>query len=272
MDTSNKIPKVIHYCWFGGNPLPPLAEKCIESWKKHLPDYEIRRWDESNFDVNIIPYTEQAYKAKKYAFVSDFARFYILYKYGGLYFDTDVEIIKSMDHIIANGPFMGCENPYKETSDNDSSINLATKPSICIGVAPGLGLGAYPGMAVYKELLDYYNNLQFRRPDGTLIKTTIVTYTMEVLCRHGLRNTSEIQSVAGLNIYPVEYFCPMDYATGHISITSNTVSIHHYTASWKTNKDIAVSFLAKLLGKRITHLLIGYRNKLNNIIIRFHGR
>lgn len=109
----NRIPKVIHYCWFGGNPLPSLAEKCIASWRKYLPDYEIKRWDESNFDVNIIPYTKQAYEAKKYAFVSDYARFWILYNYGGLYFDTDVEVIRSMDDIIAAGPFMGCENSYK---------------------------------------------------------------------------------------------------------------------------------------------------------------
>ena len=104
------IPKTIHYCWFGGNPLPEMAIKCIESWKKFLPDYEIKQWDESNFDVNMIPYAAEAYKAKKYAFVSDFARFWILYNYGGLYFDTDVEVIKPMDNIIAKGPFMVCEN------------------------------------------------------------------------------------------------------------------------------------------------------------------
>ena len=100
------IPKVIHYCWFGRNPLPPLAIKCIESWKKFLPDYEIKGWNEDNFDVNIIPYTQEAYQAKKYAFVSDYARFWILYKYGGIYFDTDVEVIRPLDDIIARGPFM----------------------------------------------------------------------------------------------------------------------------------------------------------------------
>ena len=102
-----KIPNTIHYCWFGGNPLPPLAEKCIASWKKYLPNYDIKRWDESNFDVNSIPYTKQAFAAGKYAFVSDYARFWILYNYGGIYFDTDVELINNMDGIIASGPFMG---------------------------------------------------------------------------------------------------------------------------------------------------------------------
>jgi len=110
------IPKVIHYCWFGRNPLPSLAIKCIESWRKYLPDYEIKEWNEDNFDVNIIPYTQEAYQVGKYAFVSDYARFWILYKYGGLYFDTDVEVIKPMDDIIARGPFMGCEKDVSDTS------------------------------------------------------------------------------------------------------------------------------------------------------------
>lgn len=103
------IPKIIHYCWFGRNPLPLLAVKCIESWKRYFPDYEIREWNEDNFNVNMIPYTREAYEAKKYAFVSDYARFYILYYYGGLYFDTDVEVIKPMNDIIERGAFMGCE-------------------------------------------------------------------------------------------------------------------------------------------------------------------
>lgn len=110
------IPKIIHYCWFGGNPLPDSAMKCIASWKKFLPDYEIKEWNESNFDVNMIPYVKEAYQVKKYAFVSDFARFYILYKYGGLYFDTDVEIVKPLDSIISKGAFMGCEHTATEKS------------------------------------------------------------------------------------------------------------------------------------------------------------
>ncbi|WP_394811651.1 glycosyltransferase family 32 protein [Phocaeicola vulgatus] len=122
------IPKVIHYCWFGRNSLPPLAVKCLESWKRFFPDYEIKEWNEDNFDVNIISYTAEAYRVKKYAFVSDYARFWILYHYGGLYFDTDVEVIKSMDDIIAKGSFMGCE----KDADKEGATALA--------VAPGLGL------------------------------------------------------------------------------------------------------------------------------------
>ena len=127
------IPKVIHYCWFGRNPLPESAKKCINSWRKYLPDYEIKEWNEDNFDVNIIPYTREAYEVKKYAFVSDYARFWILYHHGGLYFDTDVEVIKPLDDIIDRGPFMGVE--VGATSGGAPPL-----------VAPGLGLGVNPGL------------------------------------------------------------------------------------------------------------------------------
>ena len=126
------IPKIIHYCWFGGKPLPESARKYIASWRKYFPDYEIKEWNENNFDVNIISYTAEAYKARKYAFVSDFARFWILYHHGGLYFDTDVEVIGSFDDIIARGPFMGCESGLRPM-EGDSLL-----------VAPGLGLGVNP--------------------------------------------------------------------------------------------------------------------------------
>lgn len=215
------IPKIIHYCWFGRNSLPQLAIKCIESWKKFLPEYEIKEWNEDNFDVNIIPYTREAYAAKKYAFVSDYARFWILYHHGGLYFDTDVEVIKPMNHIIAKGNFMGCEKP---------AVVGATPMQM--GVAPGLGLGVVPGLGLMKEILDAYGKFHFLNSDGTLNTTTIVDYTSEILCRHGLRNTPDIQEVAGIWIYPHDYFAPKNVDTKILTITKNTVSIHHYDASW----------------------------------------
>ena len=150
------IPKVIHYCWFGRNPLPPLAKECIASWKKFLPDYEIKEWNEDNFDVNIIPYTAEAYKQKKYAFVSDYARFWILYQHGGLYFDTDVEIIRPLDDIIAKGPFMGFElDPDGENSP------LKYAPRFAYSVALGLGFGVERGNRVMERLLNYYQDLSF---------------------------------------------------------------------------------------------------------------
>lgn len=220
------IPHVIHYCWFGHNPLPPLAVKCIESWKKFLPDYEIKEWNEDNFDVNIIPYTAEAYVAKKYAFVSDYARFWILYKYGGLYFDTDVEVIKSLDDIIARGPFMGCESDVKS-----GGITMGVAPGLWVN--PGLGLGVSPGLGLYKKMLDLYSTLSFRNGDGTNNMKTIVHYTTEMLVQEGLQNVQGIQNVGGMYIYPSEYFCPIHIVTKRLHITSNTRTIHHYAASWK---------------------------------------
>ena len=135
------IPKIIHYCWFGRNPLPESAKKCIDSWRKFLPDYEIKEWNEDNFDVNIIPYTQQAYEAKKYAFVSDYARFWILYHHGGVYFDTDVEVIRPMDDIIKKGPFMGREKGAYIKATGDNTVEV--KGDAGLGVAPGLGPTLY---------------------------------------------------------------------------------------------------------------------------------
>lgn len=245
------IPKIIHYCWFGGKELPVLAEKCLNSWRKYLPDYEIIRWDETNFDINIIPYTQQAYAAGKYAFVSDYARFWILYKYGGLYFDTDVEVIRPLNDIIAAGPFMGCENSY-EPERLPSSL----------GVAPGLGLGVTPNHSLYKEILTLYSKLQFKNNDGSLNLKTVVEYTTELLCKRGLINTAQIQIVEGINIYPKEYFCPIDYNTNKKEISLNTRTIHHYAGSWQGSKEKIFNFIKKIIGYRRAKFLTSIWKKL----------
>ncbi len=252
---SAPIAKIIHYCWFGGKPLPPLAEKCIASWKKYFPDYSIKRWDESNFDVNIVPYTAQAYKAKKYAFVSDYARFWILYKYGGIYFDTDVEVIRSMTPIINNGPFMGCERNYVS----------GCEPSL-LNVAPGLGLGAYPGLSIYGEILKLYSSLQFINKDGSLNYTTVVDYTTSILVKNGLKNIPEIQEISGIKIYPKKYFCPIDYVTGKLTITPETYSIHHYAASWVTPRQRLALYLEGILGKKIITSIVKTKQKIKKCL------
>lgn len=217
------IPKIIHYCWFGDNPLPKDAQKCIASWKKYFPDYEIKQWNESNFDVNRCPYVKEAYEAKKYAFVSDYARFWMLYHEGGVYFDTDVEVIKNMDHIIRRGNFMGIEK-----SMATQSLDKGEEPTHTIGVAPGLGIGAEPEFAVFKEMLDFYDAKEhFAIEDGT-----VVDYMSEILRKYGLEEKHRVQEVCGLTIYPADFFCPMDSTTGITTITDNTVSIHHYSCSW----------------------------------------
>lgn len=213
------IPKKIHYCWFGGKPLPALAKKCIESWKKYLPDYEIIEWNESNFDVNVIPYTAEAYQVQKYAFVSDYARLWIIYKHGGIYFDVDVEVIKSLDQIIEEGPFLGCEGDI-----NNGPLQMH--------VNPGLGFAASQSHEFLNEIIEIYHGLHFFNTDGSLNTKTIVNYTTELLCEHGLKCIADIQNCAGFYIYPKDYFSPKDPVTRNINLTYNTHTIHHYDGSW----------------------------------------
>ncbi|MGM9869611.1 MAG: glycosyltransferase family 32 protein [Sodaliphilus sp.] len=235
------IPKIIHYCWFGGNPLPESALKCINSWRKFFPDYEIKEWNEQNFDVNIIPYTAEAYQAKKYAFVSDYARFWILYHHGGLYFDTDVEVIKPMHDIIARGPFMGIE--VGATSASEAPL---VAPGLGLGVNPGLGLGVNPGLGLYKEILDYYQDLHFLDADGKPVEVTVVKHTTSVLIATGLRNINEIQQVAGIWIYPRDYFNPLNDNTGVLDITENTRSIHWYTKTWLKKRNPILTWMVRM--------------------------
>lgn len=227
------IPKIIHYCWFGGNPLPESAKKCIASWRKFLPDYEIKEWNESNYDVHKIPYINEAYEAKKFAFVSDYARYDILHQYGGMYFDTDVEVIKSMDDIIENGPYMGIEIPAKD--------------GITPMVNPGLGIGAPAGLPFYKKVLDYYRTLHFLGEDGNPNEVTIVTHTSKVLAESGMQSVNDIQQVDDIWIYPVDYFNPLNDLTGKIEKTSNTRSIHWYSKTWLNQKDCMRNKITRIL-------------------------
>lgn len=235
------IPKVIHYCWFGRNPLPEFAKKCIDSWRKFFPEYEIREWNEDNFDVSMIPYTKEAYDAGKYAFVSDYARFWILYRYGGLYFDTDVEVIKPMEDIINKGPFMGCE--------------ISESKNEGLAVAPGLGIGSVPGLKLYADLLDLYSKLHFQKANGEHHLKTVVEYTTELLQRQGLKNLNEIQYCAGVWIYPSEYFSPWDVILGKMNITENTRSIHWYSKTWLPKESFILLWskriLRRIFGKNI---------------------
>ena len=234
------IPKIIHYCGFGGKPLPKSAEKCIASWKKYLPDYEIKRWDESNFDVNAIPYTREAYAACKFAFVSDYARFWILYHYGGVYFDTDVEVIRPIDDIINRGGFLGVES-------NRNGIYT---------VNPGLGFAATQGTAVIGEMVNLYSTFHFINTDGASDLKNIVEITTDYLSSKGLQNTDEIQDCCGFTIYPKDYFCPIDYDTRELKITENTRTIHHYAESWVPRSTRFKNALSRLFGKRFMTCLI----------------
>lgn len=202
------IPKKIHYCWFGGNPLPESVKKCKESWKKFCPDYEIIEWNESNYNVHKMPFISDAYTAKKYAFVSDYARLDIIYNEGGIYLDTDVELIRPLDALLSHSAFMGME---------------------LIGeVNTGLGFGAEK----YHRFIGENRDVYLKETFNTSNLVTCVELTTNLLVTKGLEKNNSIQIIDGVTIYPIEYFCPYNMETRKTLITDNTYSIHHYDATW----------------------------------------
>lgn len=234
------IPKIIHYCWFGGNELPPYVQKCIQSWQKYCPEYEIIRWDESNFDVNLLPYTKEAYDAGKYAFVSDVARLYIVKKYGGFYLDTDVELIKSLNELNHYDAYMGIES---------GKTNIST----------GLGFGAIANHPIIEANLKAYDNRRFIVNSKEDL-TTCVTITKQVLQSliPNINVTTEPKTYdildSNFTILPKEVLCPYDLLTSKLKITPQTVTIHHYKASWKDKSDKhlkAKIIIRKLLGDKL---------------------
>ncbi len=239
------IPKVIHYCWFGGKPLPKSALRCISSWRKFLPDYEIKEWNEGNFDVNMIPYTAEAYAAKKYAFVSDFARFWVLHEHGGVYFDTDVEVIASMDDILEKGAFMGVEAmTHPEQKE--------------IFVAAGLGCACEKGNVMWRKIIERYSS--FNHFDLNA-QGTVCTIVSDLIEKEGIELRDALISAANLTIYPSDYFCPQAMMGAPIHLTNNTRSIHHYDATWlpwsvrirRKVMSILPAFLQKALRKLLHH-------------------
>jgi mannosyltransferase OCH1-like enzyme len=205
------IPKTIHYCWFGSGKLPPLAHKCIASWKRQLPEYEIIEWNEKNFRVHSNRYVQEAYQNLKYAFVSDFVRLYVLYHHGGIYMDTDVEVLQPLDRFLVHEAFSGFESPQHVPT----GIMASVKNHRFIG-----------------ELLSAYENRRFIKADGTLdTSTNVVAITASAL-QHGLKPNGAKQEVSGMMFYPPEYFCPYDNATGIKAVTKNTYCIHWFAKSW----------------------------------------
>ena len=222
------IPKKIHYCWFGGNELSSKAKKCINSWKKYCPEYEIIEWSEDNFDVNQNAYTQYTFKNQKYAFLSDYVRLLVLYQEGGIYFDVDVELVRSIDELRENPAYFGFEtNQYINT---------------------GLGFGSEAGNKALGQMLAEYDELL----DGKHGVIGCPTLNTQALVKCGLVLNGEMQRLQDAVIYPEEYFNPYDDATGRLNITENTYSIHWY---FKSAHNRATIIRSKLM--RPVHRLFG---------------
>ena len=212
------IPKIIHYCWFGGKPKPPLAEKCIKSWKKNCPDYQIIEWNEGNFDVSAAPlYVRQAYEAGRWAFVTDYVRLKGLLELGGIYMDTDVEVVKPLDPYLHHEAFAGFEHPER--------------------VQTGL-LACCHGFPLFRDFLAHYDTALFYRPDGSQDITTNVQVLTKLCLDRGMVCNDKYQVVDGLALYPREVFCPVDYDTEKLHRTRKTVVIHWFASSWHTEEEL----------------------------------
>lgn len=230
MNKKTKIPKIIHYCWFGKGKKSELIEKCIASWKKYLPDYKIIEWNESNFDINSNIYCKEAYENKKYAFVSDYVRLYAVYNYGGIYFDTDLEVLKKLDCFLDYNAFTGFEG-------NDFSFTAV--------------FGARKKSKWIERLLNYYSDRHFVLENGKLDTTpnTEIVHCINIKDYKLIPNNT-YQELSDFVIFPNEYFSPKNWKTGEINLTKNTYTIHHFNASWKDKYDKKLAQKQKELIKK----------------------
>lgn len=231
------IPKVIHYCWFGGNPLPKLAQKCLKSWKKYAKDYEIIEWNESTYDLSTAPlYVRQAYEAKKWAFVTDYVRLQVVYEHGGIYMDTDVELKKRLDPLLVHKAYFGFED----------SAHINT----------GLGFGAEKGTPILKELMDDYSHIPFLKADGTPDLTPCPARNTQVFLRYGLKQDDSEQVLDDrIYILPSAKLCPMDYYMQLREGYKDAYSIHWFSGSWYSEKEreAVEKWRAELRKDRLIH-------------------
>lgn len=217
------IPKVIHYCWFGPNPKSELALKCIDSWKAYCSDYRIIEWNEDNFNINCCPYVREAYEEKKWAFVTDYVRLWVLYNYGGIYMDTDVEVLGSLDSFLCHEAFSGFEDGKH---------------------IPTAIMGSVVNNSWVRINLEIYNDKHFKLMNGHLdLTTNVETITKLTSSRYKIRLDNTLQDLGDVVIYPRDYFCPKDYLTAKLLYkTANTVTIHHFDGSWKNEEDRQLAY------------------------------
>lgn len=222
------IPKIINYCWFGGSDLPKEAKKCIETWKKHCPDYQIIEWNESNFDIHCHPFVESAYKAKAWAFVSDYARLKIIYDNGGIYLDTDVKLLKNIDFLLKNKMYVGIEQ-------QDNLCNT------------GLGFGACFHHPVVKQMLEKYDHLCYS--DDIKEKIACPYLNDSVIKKIGYRLSNKVENIDNVTIYPPQYIDPVAPGNTRNLLNSESFSMTLYSASWTSNSNKLKRKIFNLIGQ-----------------------
>ncbi|GAF66996.1 glycosyl transferase [Bacillus sp. TS-2] len=212
MDENRYIPKIIHYCWFGSQEKPKMVQQCMDSWKKQLPTYQFKEWNEENFNINVNQYVSQAYAAKKFAFVSDYVRVYALYHEGGIYLDTDVEVFQSFDPLLKHHSFWGFEQEHF----------IATST-----------IGSVKGNQWFKAFLDMYDRMPFLLNDGSYNELTNVALITKKLEEEGLVRDGQFQELKDIGVfYPQEYFSPYDYINCRNLSSEKTYTLHHFHKSW----------------------------------------
>jgi hypothetical protein len=242
------IPKFIHYIWIGGNPLPELATKCIASWEKKCPDYEVVLWNEENLNIEECLFTKQAYEMKKYGFVTDYFRLKVIFEQGGIYLDTDVEVLKSFDELLNFEAFFGFENV--------ENVNT------------GGGFGAEKGCKVLKALMTAYENIPFVKEDGTFDMTPCPQRDAATFKKFGMKSGGG-QTLDKVMYFPAEYFSPINAKTGKLLITDKTFSIHHYMGSWqdenqkknKKNRYLLIKIFGEKIGIKINNFFLALKEK-----------
>lgn len=237
MNGKTNIPRIIHFCWLSGEPYPNNIQKCLDSWKKNLPSYEIKLWSKDTFDINSVQWVRESFEAKKYAFAADYIRFWALYHYGGIYLDSDIEVLKNYDAFLNHKSFIGFEY---------------------LGIPEAATIGAIPGMTWIKECLNYYENRSFYKEDGSICDDAVPYLIRLVLnkhYKHDFRENGKIQVFDNLVVYPYYYFSPKNYYTDEIEKNNLTVSVHRFASAWgpKAKRCWVMKlhmFVIRILGKK----------------------
>ena len=218
------IPKIIHYCWLSGDPYPPLIAKCIQTWKEKLPDYEFMLWDTKRFPLENNDWVREAFESKKYAFAADYIRLYAVHKYGGIYLDTDIEVLKNFNDLLDRPYFIGAEG---------------------LGIIEAGVFGAEKNSVWVKECLNYYVGRHFIKPDSTFDMLTLPRIMMSQISKkrtfkevlpHEIEPIEQTKDTNNIYMFPEDYFCAKNHGTGVIEKTENTYCIHHFAMSWLPKK------------------------------------